>query len=215
MTLSIYIILWFLHKFSNICKPEEGWYGQPKYCYEKTIHVVLNQLCSSLWTSRSCFIYGVVIMSHLRPQGFFFMVPGDEVENESPELSCQDKVQKFSAGSRPWHEVGGGRSSKPLDKGRGRRSPKKLFLALRASVWSKNKGGGGPGHSPGSASAMIWLYVQSVTRNLACCLMSADETILNFSMCSLSFSSFPSTQIKTSKDESGPQSQLIKSYWNV
>ena len=24
---------------------------QPKYCYEKTIHVVLNQLCSSLWTS--------------------------------------------------------------------------------------------------------------------------------------------------------------------
>ena len=22
------------------------------YCYEKTIHVVLNQLCSSLWTSR-------------------------------------------------------------------------------------------------------------------------------------------------------------------
>ena len=23
------------HKFSNICKPEERWYGQPKYCYEK------------------------------------------------------------------------------------------------------------------------------------------------------------------------------------
>ena len=20
---------------SNICKPEEGWYGQPKYCYKK------------------------------------------------------------------------------------------------------------------------------------------------------------------------------------
>ena len=34
-TFSIYIILWFLHKFSNICKPEEGWYGQPKYCYKK------------------------------------------------------------------------------------------------------------------------------------------------------------------------------------
>ena len=29
------------HKFSDICKQEEGWYGQPKYCYEKTIHVVL------------------------------------------------------------------------------------------------------------------------------------------------------------------------------
>ena len=27
--------------FSNICKLEEGWYGQPKYCYEKTIGVVL------------------------------------------------------------------------------------------------------------------------------------------------------------------------------
>ena len=37
---------------SNICKPE-GWYGQPKYFYDKTIPVVLNQLCSSLWTSRS------------------------------------------------------------------------------------------------------------------------------------------------------------------
>ena len=24
-----------LHKFSNICKPEEGCYGQPKYCYKK------------------------------------------------------------------------------------------------------------------------------------------------------------------------------------
>jgi len=27
--------------YTNICKPKEGWYGQPKYCYEKTIHVVL------------------------------------------------------------------------------------------------------------------------------------------------------------------------------
>ena len=26
---------------STICRPEEGWYGQPKYCYEKTIHVVM------------------------------------------------------------------------------------------------------------------------------------------------------------------------------
>ena len=33
-TFFIYVILWFLHKFSNICKPEEGWYGQPKYCYK-------------------------------------------------------------------------------------------------------------------------------------------------------------------------------------
>ena len=26
--------------FSNICEPEERWYGQPKYCYEKEMHVV-------------------------------------------------------------------------------------------------------------------------------------------------------------------------------
>ena len=25
----------------NICKPEEGWYGQPKYCYKKQYNVVL------------------------------------------------------------------------------------------------------------------------------------------------------------------------------
>ena len=34
-----------LEESVNICKPEEGWYGQPKYCYEKTVHVVMNQLC--------------------------------------------------------------------------------------------------------------------------------------------------------------------------
>ena len=27
--------VWLLHKFSNICKSEEGWYGQLKYCYKK------------------------------------------------------------------------------------------------------------------------------------------------------------------------------------
>ena len=42
--------------YNYICKPDEGWYGQPKYCYEKTIPVVLNQLCSSLWTSRFWFL---------------------------------------------------------------------------------------------------------------------------------------------------------------
>ena len=35
-------------------------------------------------------------------------------------------------------------------------SPKKIFSALWASVWSKNKGGTGPpGPSPGSASALL------------------------------------------------------------
>ena len=50
---------------------------------------------------------------------------------------------------------GGGWSSRPLDKGEGP-SPKKLFSALRASGWSKNKvggrGTGPPDPSPGSAT---------------------------------------------------------------
>ena len=29
------ILLLRKFKFSNICKPEEGWFGQPKYCYKK------------------------------------------------------------------------------------------------------------------------------------------------------------------------------------
>ena len=45
-------------------------------------------------------------------------------------------------------EIRGGRqSSRPLGKGGGGgggRSPENIFLALRASVWSKTKGGGGP-----------------------------------------------------------------------
>ena len=39
-----------------------------------------------------------------------------------------------------------------LGGGGGRRSPPKIFSALRASIWSKNMGGPGlPGPSPGSA----------------------------------------------------------------
>ena len=45
-----FFITIFLLAIPAFCKPEEGW-----YCYEKTIHVVLNQLCSSLWTSRFWF----------------------------------------------------------------------------------------------------------------------------------------------------------------
>ena len=45
----------------------------------------------------------------------------------------------------------GGRSSSPLHKGG--RSLKIFFSALRASVWSQNKGGAGPpGPSPRSAT---------------------------------------------------------------
>ena len=39
---------------------------------------------------------------------------------------------------------GGGGSSRPFDGGGGW-FPKKIFLALQASVWSKNKGGGRAG----------------------------------------------------------------------
>ena len=46
---------------------------------------------------------------------------------------------------------GGGGSSRPLDKGG--RSPPKHFLALRASFWSKDKGGASPpGPSYGSVT---------------------------------------------------------------
>ena len=42
-----------------------------------------------------------------------------------------------SAGFRPWDGGGGGGEREKV----GGRSPKEVFLALRASVWSKNKGG--------------------------------------------------------------------------
>ena len=40
--ITIILIQLLISNNSDICKPEEGWYGQqPKYCYEKIIHVVL------------------------------------------------------------------------------------------------------------------------------------------------------------------------------
>ena len=47
--------------------------------------------------------------------------------------------------------AGGGRSSRPWNKGGGSVS-KKFFSALRASFWSKNKGGGPPPRAAGSAT---------------------------------------------------------------
>ena len=67
--LHLYSIVIAIHKFSNICKPEEGWYRQPKYCYEKTTHVVLNQLCSSLWTSRFWLIRSLQEIQRLQLAG--------------------------------------------------------------------------------------------------------------------------------------------------
>ena len=49
----------------------------------------------------------------------------------------------------------GGRGGHPDPEIRGGGSPKKLFSALWASVWSKNKGrGGGVGPSPGSTTEL-------------------------------------------------------------
>ena len=42
-------------------------------------------------------------------------------------------------------------------------SPKEVFLALRASVWSKNKGWGHLGHSAGSATGSYLVYVTRYT----------------------------------------------------
>ena len=55
-----------------------------------------------------------------------------------------------SGGSRPSDKGsgGGGRSSRPWDKGAA--ISKKIFWTLRASVWSKNRGA--PGPAPGSAT---------------------------------------------------------------
>ena len=53
----------------------------------------------------------------------------------------------ISGGSRPLDKKQG--SSRPLDKGEGVQSKKKVFSVLWASVWSKNRGGGG---SPGSTT---------------------------------------------------------------
>ena len=47
---------------------------------------------------------------------------------------------------------GGGGSSRLLDKGRGDWSRKKIFPALRALVWSKNRGGRG-----GPAGPLPWI----------------------------------------------------------
>ena len=47
-----------------------------------------------------------------------------------------------SGGSRPSDKGGG--TGHPHPEIRGARSPKKFFSVLRASFWSKNKGGPGP-----------------------------------------------------------------------
>ena len=98
---------------------------------------------------------------------FFFDYPFIELEPFCRVEACGREVKTANlAVPDPDGEIRGwgrgGWSSRPLDKwGRGCWSEKKKenFSALRASVWSKNKGGPGPrapgppGPSPGSATA--------------------------------------------------------------
>ena len=57
-----------------------------------------------------------------------------------------------SSGSRPSVTWGGGGGHPDPEIREGGGSVKKFFWALQASVWSKNKGGGGVGLSPGSTA---------------------------------------------------------------
>ena len=75
--------------------------------------------------------------------------------------ACQRHLFNWSApytgGSRPSDKGGGGEGGgdHPDPEIRGEGVCKKIFLALRASVWSKNKGGPAPpGTSPRSATAI-------------------------------------------------------------
>ena len=59
---------------------------------------------------------------------------------------------------------GGGQSSRPLVKGDPVSPPKKIFLALRTSVWSKKLIRGPPGPSPGSTTGLtLYNGVQGVS----------------------------------------------------
>ena len=71
-------------------------------------------------------------------------------------------VQWHNGRSRPSDKGGGGRSSRPWNKGGW--SKNNFFSALQASVWSKNKGGAGsPGPFPGSTTVVfisqVYLYI--------------------------------------------------------
>ena len=72
------------------------------------------------------------------------------------------KFLLFSGGSRPSDKGGDGHPDPEIRGvgGGGGRPPYKLFSALWASFWSKNKGGGPglPGPSPGSATVVLFTH---------------------------------------------------------
>ena len=69
-----------------------------------------------------------------------------------------------SGGSRPSVKEGGGGHPDPEIKGE--RSQKNVFLAPRASVWSKTKGGGGEGRAPPLDPPLtdVYLFKMNITR---------------------------------------------------
>ena len=69
-------------------------------------------------------------------------------------LSLQHGTTLHLSVPDPDFEIRGARSSIPLDKRWG--GLKKMFSALWALVWSKNKGGAGA--SPGSATVLIAFF---------------------------------------------------------
>ena len=73
---------------------------------------------------------------------------------QHPVSLTQDRMWQYeergagsTGGSRPSDKGGGGRSSRAWNRGGGK-SLKKYFSALRASVWSKNRGAWPPRFSP-------------------------------------------------------------------
>ena len=91
----------WVRKFGNLCIQEILVLRRKNNtCYEKTIKVVLNQLCSSLWTSRSW--YGV--RPYVRPP---FHVSGSKmahlilsVQNLVLDISVVDSRQLSKRGIR-------------------------------------------------------------------------------------------------------------------
>ena len=76
-----------------------------------------------------------------------------ELNGRLNAMKLRSKQQKCTL-QRRIQERGGGGSRHPAPEVRGGPLSKNCFLALQASIWSTNKGGGGaglPGPSPGSA----------------------------------------------------------------
>ena len=82
--------------------------------------------------------------------------------NRKYHTGSDKKVTNFELPDPEFEIRGGGRSSRLLEKRRGR--SQKFFGGHRASIWSKNKGGGRSCPSPGSANALVWNYLMALRK---------------------------------------------------